>query len=150
MPEGACIFCISDMTIGSSGVEPERILKAYDHWYLIIQSEPKRRATVEAAGLLVSRRHHAAVSEATAVEFGEIPAILHDASARLCEAAGTVYTGQTRLGFNEGADAGQTVMHAHLHLLPVSESDPAPLKIRGGIGGAFEALRTARLGKVNK
>jgi diadenosine tetraphosphate (Ap4A) HIT family hydrolase len=148
MPDGACAFCISDPHAGSEGVESERILKTYDHWYLIIQAEPKRRATIEAAGLLVSRRHLTGASKASAEEFGEIPAILHDASARLCEAAGTVYTGQTRLGFNEGADAGQTVMHAHLHLLPVSESDPAPLKIRGGIGGAFEALRTARLGKV--
>ena len=149
MPEGSCIFCIADVTAGTSGVEPERILNAYEHWFLIIQSEPKRRDTGEAAGLLVSRRHMAAASEASAEEFGEIPGILHDASTRLCEAAGTVYTGQTRLGFNEGADAGQTVMHAHLHLLPVSESDPAPLKIRGGIGGAFEALRTARLGNIS-
>lgn len=73
--------------------------------------------------------------------------ILHDSSLALCQAVDVEYAGQTRFGANEGPDAGQTVQHAHVHILPVAKSDPPELKIRGGIGGAFEALHQARLGK---
>lgn len=140
-----CVFCISDRRAGTAGIEPERILKEYGHWWLVLQQPAKREKTVQAAGMLLAKRHVTRISGADSKAFGEIPGILHDASATLCEAVGSVYTTQTRLGGNEGPEAGQTVNHAHIHILPVSESDPAALKIRGGIGGAFEALRAARL-----
>jgi diadenosine tetraphosphate (Ap4A) HIT family hydrolase len=142
-----CVLCINDSSVGTAGVEPERILKSYTHWWLVLQQPAKREATVQAAGMLVAKRHISGASQSSPAEFGEVPSILHDASKTLCDAVGTSYTQQTRLGFNEGADAGQTMDHVHLHVLPVSESDPPELKIRGGIGGAFEALRTTRLNR---
>jgi diadenosine tetraphosphate (Ap4A) HIT family hydrolase len=145
MAEDYCIFCINDVTTGTPDVSPERILHAYDHWWLVLQPPKKRERTVQAAGMLILKRHAISPSNCRPEEFADIPAILHDASNRLCRAVGAEYDGQTRLGFNEGPEAGQTVMHTHLHLLPVSDSDPAELKVRGGIGGAFEALRTLRL-----
>jgi diadenosine tetraphosphate (Ap4A) HIT family hydrolase len=140
-----CTFCFSDPSKGNAEVEPNRIIEAFDNWWLVLQRESKRSKTVQAAGMLILKRHAARASDCTAAEFSEIPAILHEASAALCRMVGADYTHQTRLGFNEGPEAGQTVGHTHIHILPVSASDPAQLKVRGGIGGAFESLRTLRL-----
>lgn len=142
-----CIFCIQDAALGTPDVESERILKGYKYWWLVLHQPKKRAALVQAAGMLVLKRHTPGASECSAEEFGELPSILHEVSALLCNTVGAEYTQQTRLGFNEGREAGQTRDHVHLHLLPVSESDPVALKVRGGIGGAFEALRAVRLGQ---
>jgi diadenosine tetraphosphate (Ap4A) HIT family hydrolase len=104
----------------------------------------KRNKTKQAAGMLVSKRHIKEVSLASPNEAIELIGIVKDAAKRLCETVGTIYTNQETVGFNQGSDAGQTIRHAHVHILPVSESDPAELKVRGGIGGAFEALRELR------
>ena len=71
--------------------------------------------------------------------------ILKDAASRLCDRVGVTYAGQETIGVNHGAEAGQTVFHSHVHVLPVAVEDPAELKVRAGIGGAFEALRRERL-----
>lgn len=101
--------------------------------------------TKQAAGLLISRRHFAELPDASSDEVIELKNILKDAAQKLCDATGTTYTGQETIGFNQGAEAGQTVFHCHVHLLPVAEEDPEELKTRAGIGGAFEALRRERL-----
>ena len=85
--------------------------------------------------------------EATTEEWSELKGIIADAAKRLCDETGATYTGQETVGFNQGKHAGQTVAHAHVHILPVADEDPEELKIRGGIGGAFEALHRERLEK---
>ena len=142
-----CIFCIDDASIGTGedGIEPERILKEYESWWLILQPLEKRQKTKIAAGYLIVKREVALMSDVTATEYGELIEILPDASATLCEAAGSTYTNQYTSGFNEGIEAGQKVPHAHFQILPVSAEDPAELKVRGGLGGAFEALHASRV-----
>lgn len=142
-----CIFCINHPGAGTSGIEPERILKAYNNWWLVVQPEERRNVLVKAAGLLIARRAISVMTEATAEEFGEIITIADDASETLCKSVGATYTGQFRGGFSEGSEAGQSVPHAHYHLLPVSQEDPPEMKIGAGIGGAFGALRELRLGE---
>lgn len=142
-----CIFCIDDPNIGTSGIEPKRILKAYENWWLVLQPEDRRKALVQAAGLLIARRAISVMTEASPEEFGEIIAICDDASQVLCNAVGVTYTNQFRGGFSEGSDAGQSVPHAHYHLMPVSAEDPPEMKIGAGIGGAFGALRELRIGE---
>lgn len=146
MNDGTCIFCINKTTKASSGIEPERVLHEYTSWWLVLQLEKKRLTTKQSAGMLISKRHLENVSLANESESIELIDVIKDAANKLCEATGTLYTNQETVGFNQGNDAGQTVMHAHVHILPVSESDPVELKQRGGIGGAFEALRRERLG----
>lgn len=143
----ACVFCIDPMKKCSIGVEPQRIIKEYTNWWLLQQRADKLQSTKQAAGLLVSKKHVEQVSDVSEEAAAELLKVTKEAARLLCEKAETTYTNQETVGFNQGAEAGQTVMHAHIHILPVSLEDPGELKIRAGIGGAFEALREKRLGK---
>jgi diadenosine tetraphosphate (Ap4A) HIT family hydrolase len=146
-PTTSCYFCIQDPSQGNDVIPPKQIIGGYKYWWLLLQPEAKRNKTKQAAGMLVSKRHIETVSLATADEAAELISIVKDASRKLCEKVGSQYTDQETVGYNQGSEAGQTIKHAHVHVLPVSESDPAELKVRGGIGGAFEALRKERLSK---
>lgn len=136
-----CEFCLFE-----ENIEPERRIHDYDNWRLVLQRQKKRLETKQSAGLLISKRHFAELSLANDNEVIELRDIVKDAARRLCEATSTTYAEQETVGFNQGKDAGQTVFHCHVHLLPVAEEDPAELRVRSGIGGAFEALRRERLG----
>ena len=123
------------------------VIHQYNYWTLFVQPERKRAKTKQAAGFLASKRHFGYPIEASLEEWTELKDIIKDASKRLCTIVGVTYSNQETVGFNQGLEAGQTVEHAHVHILPVASEDPEELKIRGGIGGAFEALRKERLQK---
>jgi histidine triad (HIT) family protein len=137
---GNCIFC--DF---ASSVEPERRVCEYVHWRLVLQLPEKLRATKQAAGLLIARRHFSQLSDASDAEILELRDIIKDAAERLCKHVGVMYTHRETVGINQGVEAGQTIFHTHMHVLPVAIEDPPELKVRAGIGGAFEALRRERL-----
>jgi diadenosine tetraphosphate (Ap4A) HIT family hydrolase len=146
MTNSACIFCINDQTKPIGNDPANRVIKMYENWMLVLQPEAKRQKTKQAAGMLIPKRHVEVPSRLNEQESAELFTIYKDASRTLCEHVGVTYAGQETVGFNEGALAGQTINHAHIHILPVAEEDPEALKVRGGIGGAFEALRSKRLG----
>ena len=139
-----CVFCINPETLSSAGVERNRVIKQYTHWWLLLQREDKLRTTKQAAGLLVAKHHVSEVSQVSPEAAAELVATVKESAKLLCEKVGSTYTNQETVGFNQGPEAGQTIMHAHVHVLPVSAEDPAWLKVRAGIGGAFEALREKR------
>ncbi len=78
--------------------------------------------------LIVPRRHVLSCFDLTVEEQIDLLKLANDCKAGLdAEFAPAGYN----LGFNDGAAAGQTVMHAHLHLIPRYENDvPDP---RGGL-----------------
>lgn len=141
-----CIFCLDPDTKSSHGVGNERVVKEYDHWWLLLQRADKLETTKQAAGLLVFKQHIANVTDAGDDAAVELSRVIKESARLLCEKVGTTYTDQETVGFNQGEQAGQSISHAHVHVLPVSAEDPDDLKVRAGIGGAFEALRNERLG----
>lgn len=141
-----CDFCIDPITKSSNGVSTDRILREYAHWWLLLQRPEKLQSTKQAAGLLVAKEHQENVTDINQDAAVELLKITKEAARLLCEKVGTTYTNQETVGFNQGIEAGQTMSHAHVHILPVSAEDPSELKSRAGIGGAFEALRNERLG----
>lgn len=136
----SCTFCDFE-----TNIEPERRVHEYDHWRLVLQRPDKLASTKQAAGLLVAKRHMTQLIDASDVEVIELRDILKDAADRLCKRVGVTYAEQETIGVNHGSEAGQTVFHLHVHILPVAAEDPKELKVRAGIGGAFEALRRERL-----
>jgi diadenosine tetraphosphate (Ap4A) HIT family hydrolase len=135
-----CPFCNLELA-------EARFLVGYRYWNLFLQSDEKRLKTRQAAGFLAAKRHFREPSDATAEEWAELQSIVKLASKTLCRAVSLTYLSQEVVGFNQGVEAGQTVGHAHVHVLPIADEDPEALKIRSGIGGAFEALHRERMGK---
>lgn len=133
-----CPFCD---TSGSVSTKIHR----YECWDLFLHEEEKRNNTRQAAGFLALRRHEPHVIDVKPEELLEFQAVTSDAALRLCEHVGVTYTDQEVIGFNRGADAGQTVDHAHIHLFPIAEEDPPELKGRAGMSAAFEALHRERV-----
>lgn len=121
------------------------VIHEYDRWNLFLQPEEKRKKTKGAAGFLATKEHLANPMHVSNDAWLEVKEVLQDATERLCRAVGMTYRGAETVGFNQGEDAGQTVHHAHIHILPSVEEDPKELRHRGGIGGAFEELRKNRV-----
>lgn len=81
--------------------------------------------------LVVPVRHVADFFDMTAVEIRAAYAALHDLRERLCGADPEI--AGFNVGANSGEAAGQTVFHAHIHLIPRRIGDtPNP---RGGVRG---------------
>ncbi len=72
--------------------------------------------------LIVSRRHVESFFDLTVDEVAAIVALLHRAKARLDERD---HPGGYNVGINIGRDAGQSVMHVHVHLIPRYAGDVA-------------------------
>jgi diadenosine tetraphosphate (Ap4A) HIT family hydrolase len=78
--------------------------------------------------LIVTRRHVASLAEVTGEEARAIWALL---GATRAELDGTWKPDGYNVGVNDGAAAGQTVQHLHVHLIPRYAGDrPDP---RGGV-----------------
>ena len=78
--------------------------------------------------LIVSRRHAESFFGLTVEEVAAIMALLHQAKARLDEHD---HPDGYNVGINIGREAGQTVMHVHVHLIPRHAGDV--VKPEGGV-----------------
>ncbi len=78
--------------------------------------------------LIVSQRHAESFFDLNADEVAALVMLLHRAKARLDERH---CPGGYNVGINVGRDAGQTVMHVHMHLIPRHSGDVA--KPAGGV-----------------
>jgi ATP adenylyltransferase len=85
--------------------------------------------------LIIPKRHVAAYFELYQPELNAVQSLLREMRQRLSKADGNV-TG-FNVGVNEGAVAGQTIFHCHIHLIPRREGDVA--NPRGGVRGVIPA-----------
>ena len=87
--------------------------------------------------LIVPRRHVADFFDLTPPEAKALHALLHEAKQEI-EALDETVTG-FNIGVNCGADAGQSVFHVHLHLIPRRHGDMENPK--GGVRGVIPDKR---------
>ncbi len=85
--------------------------------------------------LIIPYRHIADALELSSAEISEVWELVQKLRLKLA-AEDPAITG-FNLGFNSGIDAGQTIFHVHIHLIPRRPGDVE--KPRGGVRGVIPA-----------
>jgi ATP adenylyltransferase len=86
--------------------------------------------------LIIPKRHVSSVSELSVSEMQDMFLLMARAKARIQEIDADVRG--FNIGFNDGACAGQTIMHTHMHLIPRRNGDVE--QPRGGIRGVIPGM----------
>ena len=113
-----CIFC---------NLSEDRIVNEYKNFYIIRDLYPVSNLH----SLVIPKRHVVSYFECNQDEYDEIPIILNTQKTELKLTDGSI-TG-FNIGMNIGEDAGQTVFHFHIHIIPRRKGDVKNPK--GGIRG---------------
>lgn len=120
MTDAPCLFC---------ALPPDRLIAATPLLLAIRDGYPVSPGHT----LVIPRRHVASFRDLTPDEWADAHLLIRRLSADL-QAADPTITG-FNLGINDGADAGQSIFHCHIHLIPRRHGDhPAP---RGGVRGVL-------------
>ena len=115
-----CIFC---------NLPPQRIVHEYKYFYVIRDAFP----VTQLHSLIITKRHVVSYFQCSKAELEEIPIILDTQKTELKYLDNEI-TGYN-IGMNIGKDAGQSIFHCHIHIIPRREDDtPNP---RGGIRGVI-------------
>ena len=115
-----CIFC---------NISPKRIVHEYKHFNVIRDVFP----VTPLHSLIITKRHVVSYFQCSKAELEEIPMILDTQRTELKYLDNQI-TGYN-IGMNIGEDAGQSIFHCHIHIIPRREDDtPNP---RGGIRGVI-------------
>ena len=115
-----CIFC---------NIEEDLIIHEYKHFYVIRDAFP----VTPLHSLVITKRHVVSYFQCSKKELDEIPMILDTQKTELKILDDTI-TG-FNIGMNIGEDAGQTIFHCHIHIIPRRQGDtPKP---RGGVRGVI-------------
>jgi diadenosine tetraphosphate (Ap4A) HIT family hydrolase len=104
-----CPFC---------AIPPERVIESTEHAFTMLDAYPVSPGHT----LVVTRRHVKSPFELTAQEFTEVTQLLLFARDRLDR---TLRPSGYNVGINFCKDAGQTVIHVHVHLIPRYPGDTA-------------------------
>ena len=115
-----CIFCNLEV----SRIEDENKL-----FQVIRDLYP----VTEGHTLIIPRRHVPSFFELTEEEHTSFLEMLHAQKEKLGTMDQTI--SGFNVGINDGADAGQTVMHCHIHLIPRRKGDME--NPRGGVRGVI-------------
>ena len=115
-----CIFC---------NLPKDRIINEYKYFYIIRDLYP----VTNLHSLVIPKRHVVSYFECNQNEYDEIPIILNTQKTelRLTDESITGFN----IGMNIGEDAGQTVFHFHIHIIPRRKGDVDNPK--GGIRGVI-------------
>ena len=115
-----CIFC---------NIQEDRIVHEYKHFYIIRDAFP----VTPLHSLIITKRHVVSYFQCSKEEHDEIPMILDTQKTELKILDDTI-TG-FNIGMNVGEDAGQTIFHCHIHIIPRRQSDTQNPK--GGVRGVI-------------
>ena len=115
-----CIFC----NLEASRIEDENTL------FLVIKD---LYPVTEGHTLIIPKRHVPSFFELSDEEQTSFLQMLHAQKQKLASMDETI-TG-FNVGINDGKDAGQTVMHCHIHLIPRRNGDME--NPRGGVRGVI-------------
>ena len=99
-----------------------------EHFYLLMSLDPQ----LPGAAMIIPHRHSETPFEMSAAEWSDLPVAIAAGKARLDDLEPDGFT----MGWNIGAIAGQTIGHAHLHLIARFAGDPMAGK------GIRHALKT--------
>jgi len=108
----------------------ERIVQSNEHAFVVLDAYP----VSPGHSLVISRRHVADIFDLAAIEIGDILQLVRSARERINR---TLQPTGYNVGVNVGRDAGQTVMHVHIHLIPryPGDSDDPTGGVRSVIPG---------------
>jgi len=95
---------------------PHRIVDANEQAFVVLDAYP----VSPGHSLVVSRRHVADVFELTELEIGEMLRLVQSTRERIDQ---TLHPDGYNVGVNVGKDAGQTIMHVHIHVIPRYRGD---------------------------
>ena len=115
-----CVFC---------NIPEDRIVNEYKYFYIIRDLYP----VTNLHSLVIPKRHVVSYFECNQNEYDEIPIILNTQKTELKLTDDSI-TG-FNIGMNIGEDAGQTVFHFHIHIIPRRKGDVKNAK--GGIRGVI-------------
>ena len=115
-----CVFC---------NIPEDRIVNEYKYFYIIRDLYP----VTNLHSLVIPKRHVVSYFECNQNEYDEIPIILNTQKTEL-KLTDYSITG-FNIGMNIGEDAGQTVFHFHIHIIPRRKGDIQNPK--GGIRGVI-------------
>ena len=115
-----CIFC---------NIEEDLIVHEYNNFYVIRDAFP----VTPLHSLIITKRHVVSYFQCSQEEYDEIP-ILLDTLKTEFKILDESITG-FNVGMNIGKDAGQTIFHCHIHIIPRRQGDtPNP---KGGVRGVI-------------
>jgi diadenosine tetraphosphate (Ap4A) HIT family hydrolase len=114
----------------------DRIVEAGEHAFVVLDAYP----VSPGYSLVVSRRHVADVFELTAPEVGEMLRPIQSTRERIDRSH---QPAGYNVGVNVGRDAGQTVMHVHIHVIPryPGDTEDPTGGVRGVIPGKMRYPR---------
>tara|TARA_B100000700_G_C14560497_1_gene630847 strand:- start:95 stop:472 length:378 start_codon:yes stop_codon:yes gene_type:complete len=115
-----CIFC---------NKSKQKIIYSSDLFFLVRDSYPVTKLHT----LIIPHRHVSSFFDLNDNEFNDLNKILKKQRQSLLDLDKEI-TG-FNIGINAGSDAGQTIMHVHIHLIPRRKGDIE--NPRGGVRGVI-------------
>ena len=115
-----CPFC---------NIDDKRIISNYDDYYVIRDLFP----VTELHTLIIPKRCVASYFDLNDIELNNLQQIIKKEKEELINIDKTI--SGFNLGVNDGLDAGQTIFHCHVHLIPRRKNDVDDP--RGGVRGVI-------------
>ena len=120
-----CIFC---------NIDQSRIIDSDRYFNVILDIYP----VTELHTLIIPHRHVASYFELTEQEQSSLFVLLKKHKDKL-QKIDSIITG-FNIGVNDGEDAGQTIFHCHIHLIPRRNGDVE--NARGGVRGVIPSKQS--------